>query len=250
VTLPTPPRAVLLDLDETLIDGSALASSTVAVSAAFVAQHPELGLDAMALAQANGVAWQRGWVQNESKWIRGELDDLDLSAAVWTSALRELGVVDPGRFASQAAHDHIAALTAATKPYDDVMPMLDALRSAGIPLGIVSNGSSSAQRAKVELLGPERFAFVAITGEHGVAKPDPRIFEIVLEALGLPASSVVHVGDNLSADVAGAASAGIGTVWLNRTNASGVGEPHPMDAATPDAEITTLAQLASVLGLV
>ncbi|HEY4225450.1 MAG TPA: HAD family hydrolase [Pseudolysinimonas sp.] len=244
MALPNPPRAVLLDLDETLIDGSGLATSTVAVSAAFAARHPELGLDPMVLAQANGVAWQSSWTEHEPKWIRGELDDLGLSTAVWTAALGELGVADPERYASEAAHEHVAALAAATRPYDDVLPALDALAVAGIPLGVVTNGSSSAQRGKIALIGAERFAVVAVTGEHGVAKPDPRIFGIALEELGLPAGDVVHVGDSLRADVAGAQAAGIATVWLNRT-----GEVRPADAATPDAQITTLAQLPAVLGL-
>jgi hypothetical protein len=54
-----PPRAILLDLDETMIDGSGLISSTMAVSAAFTARHPELGLDPLRLAQTNGAAWDR-----------------------------------------------------------------------------------------------------------------------------------------------------------------------------------------------
>ena len=245
MALPNPPRAVLLDLDETLIDGSGLATSTVAVSAAFVARHPELGLDAVTLARTNGDAWQRSWVEHEPQWIRGELDDVGLSTAVWTSALAELGVVDPERFAAEAAREHVAALATATKPYDDVVPALDALAAAGIPLGVVTNGSSSAQRAKIALLGAERFVVVAVTGEHGVAKPDPRIFRIVLEQLGLPAEQVVHVGDSLRADVGGAQAAGVASVWLNRG-----AEIRPADAPTPDAEITTLAQLPAVLGLV
>ncbi len=243
MALPNPPRAVLLDLDETLIDGSGLATSTVAVSAAFAARHPELRLDPMTLAQTNGIAWERSWAEHEPRWVRGELDDLGLSTAVWTTALTELGVPDPAALAAEAAHDHVAALAVATKPYQDVRPALDALAAAGIPLGIVTNGSSSAQRAKIALLGPERFAVIAVTGEHGVAKPEPRIFQIVLEQLGLPPDQVVHVGDSLRADVGGAQAAGILAVWLNR-----VGEIRPADAATPDAEITTLAQLPALLG--
>jgi putative hydrolase of the HAD superfamily len=250
MALPNPPRAVLLDLDETLIDGSGLLTSTVAVSAAFVTRHPELGLDAPTLARANGAAWQRSWAEHEPKWIRGELDDLGLSTAVWTGALVELGVAEPERYAAEAAREHVAALAAATRPFDDVLPVLNALAAAGVPLGVVTNGSSSAQRGKIALIGAQRFAVIAVTGEHGVAKPDPAIFRIALEQLGLPADQVVHVGDNLSADVGGAQAAGIPTVWLNRPAADGTVQIRPEDAPTPDAEITTLAQLPAALGLV
>ena len=54
------------------------------------------------------------------------------------------------------------------RPFEDALPALDALAVAGIPLGVVTNGSSSAQRAKVDILGDERFAFVAVSGEHGI----------------------------------------------------------------------------------
>ena len=244
MVLPNPPRAVLLDLDETLIDGSGLISSTVAVSAAFTARHPELGLDAAELARANGVAWQSTWPEHEPEWVLGRLDDLGLSMAVWTRALGALGVPDPERYAREAAREHVAALAAAARPYDDVLPALDALAAAGMPLAIVTNGSSSAQRGKIALLGPERFAAVVVTGEHGVAKPDPGVFRIALDELRMRPDQVVHVGDSLRADVAGAQSAGIAAVWLNRG-----GEPRPADAAAPDAQITTLARLADVLGL-
>jgi putative hydrolase of the HAD superfamily len=235
---------VLLDLDETLIDGATLISSTVATSAAFAAQHPELELDPGALARANAAAWSRSWAEFERQWIRGELDDLTLSTIVWRRALGDLGVADPERFAARVAHDHNIALTAAIRPFDDALPALDALHRAGIPLGIVTNGSSSAQRAKVEILGPERFSFVGVSGEIGIAKPDPRLFEIALAAFDLPPSDVVHVGDNLVADIAGAAAAGLDTVWINRT-----GAVPPPSARIPDAEITSLAQLTSALGL-
>ncbi len=244
MALPKPPGAVLLDVDETLIDGSGLVTSTVAVSREFAARHPELGLDPARLAHANGAAWQRNWIAHESAWIRGQLDDLGLSTMVWSDALRSLGVSDPVSLANEAAQEHGRALAAATHPFEDVVPALDALAEAGIPIGIVTNGSSSAQRAKVALLGTDRFAFVVVTGEHGIAKPDPRIFEIAVQGLALPAHRVVHVGDNLSADIGGAFAAGLGTVWLNRA-----GGPRPVDAPTPDAEITTLADLPRVLGV-
>ena len=244
MALPNPPRAILLDLDDTLIDGSGVISATVAMCEVFTARHPEFRLDPMRLAQANGASWERSWKDHEGQWVRGELDDLGLSTIVWTRALRELGVDEPELFAAEAARDHVSAAAAATRPYDEVLSVLDELAAADVILGVVTNGSSTAQRAKVETLGRERFAVVVVSGEHGVAKPDQRIFEIALAALDLPASEVVHVGDNLVSDIVGASSTGLGTVWVNRSGAS-----RQADAATPDAEIDTLATLPRVIGL-
>jgi 2-haloalkanoic acid dehalogenase type II len=235
---------VLLDLDETLIDGSGLLSSTIAVSTNFAARHPELGLDPMVLVRRNGEAWERTWQESEAAWVRGELDDLSLTASSWARALESLGVPDAAALAEEAAREHIVALAEANQPYDDAIPTLEQLAASGIALAIVTNGSSAAQRSKIAQLGTDRFAGIIVTGEHGVAKPDPRIFEIALDALGVAPHEAVHVGDNLETDVGGAASAGIATVWLNRGEIE-----RPVDAVEPTAEISSLAQLPALLGL-
>ena len=55
-----------------------------------------------------------------------------------------------------------------------------------------------------------------ISDEVGVAKPTPRIFEILLEKAGITdKTSVLMIGDSLSSDIAGAAAAGIDSCWFN-----------------------------------
>ncbi|HEX3667973.1 MAG TPA: HAD-IA family hydrolase, partial [Acidimicrobiia bacterium] len=49
----------------------------------------------------------------------------------------------------------------------------------------------------------------------GVAKPDPRIFELALEALAVPATRAIHVGDTPGADVDGARAAGVRPVLVD-----------------------------------
>ena len=48
-------------------------------------------------------------------------------------------------------------------------------------------------------------------------KPRKALFEFALTGVGLPAGQVVHIGDSLGSDVAGASSAGINTIWVNRS---------------------------------
>ena len=60
------------------------------------------------------------------------------------------------------------------------------------------------------------FNAVAISGELGVAKPDPAIFRFALDKLGIGAANTWHVGDSLASAVAGAKAAGLTAVWLNR----------------------------------
>ena len=64
----------------------------------------------------------------------------------------------------------------------------------------------------------EPFDAIVISGEVGVRKPDPAIFDIALDRLGLESRETVHVGDSLEDDVDGALAAGIGCVLIDRSN--------------------------------
>jgi putative hydrolase of the HAD superfamily len=80
-------------------------------------------------------------------------------------------------------------------------------------LGIVTNGSGVAQRAKLAALGLEGlFAPLIISEEVGFRKPDARIFELAIADWGAPAEAVIFVGDDPVADIAGAAAVGMRTL--------------------------------------
>lgn len=74
------------------------------------------------------------------------------------------------------------------------------------------------QEAKVARTGLGRYLDVVLTsGELGVAKPDPRIFDLACRHLGVPPKRAVYVGDRLDVDALAATTAGLRGVWLNRT---------------------------------
>jgi putative hydrolase of the HAD superfamily len=105
---------------------------------------------------------------------------------------------------------------------------LRALAALGLPMGVVSNSDGTVQ-AELRRLGvcyaPDgqdpaaagvRVGVVVDSAVVGVAKPDPAIFTIALDALGVPASrTVLHVGDSLRYDVAGALAAGLQPVHFD-----------------------------------
>ena len=110
----------------------------------------------------------------------------------------------------------------------------DALRGIarlGVPLGIVSNSTGEVEQALRRLdvcFAPGDGAAFAGAGIEvgvvidsavvGVSKPDPAIFALALDALGLPdveRSTVVHVGDSLRYDVTGALAAGVRPIHLD-----------------------------------
>lgn len=91
------------------------------------------------------------------------------------------------------------------------------LRAAGIPVGVVSNGSSRSQRRKLNAAGlAELVNHVVISEEFGVKKPHPSIFLEVCLRLGIEAQASWFVGDNPELDIIGASGVGFRTLWLRR----------------------------------
>ena len=124
----------------------------------------------------------------------------------------------------------------ATRPFPGVVDVLNDLKSR-YRLGLVSNGNTYPDRVGLDGM----FDFVILAVECGIAKPDPRIFELAMGKCGCDATQVVHVGDSLQSDIAGANGCGIRSVWLNQdgaANASGI---------TPDHEISDLRELLAFL---
>lgn len=101
--------------------------------------------------------------------------------------------------------------------YDDVKPCLQALKSAGYRLGIISNWDASLVDLIRGLKLLPYFDVVVPSAERGYRKPDPIIFDIALEEMGVRAEDAVHVGDLPEADGA-AAAVGITPVIIDRRN--------------------------------
>jgi len=120
--------------------------------------------------------------------------------------------------------------------FDGVRETLEIL-SRRFRIGAVTNGN-----ANVEMIGIDRyFDFVISSESVGIAKPAAGIFEAALQAAGVPARQVVHIGDDPRIDVLGAAAAGLRTIWFNPPLS-----PWP-GGRTPDAVVQTLAELPGAL---
>lgn len=126
--------------------------------------------------------------------------------------------------------------------YPETREVLEALRGR-YRLGVVSNGPSEIQRAKLRKFGLEAtFDPVIISGEVGREKPEPSIFHLALEEAGARPEEAAHVGDSLVHDVAGAVGAGLTSVWVNRGVLDDAGE------VRPHHELSNLRELLPLLG--
>ena len=120
--------------------------------------------------------------------------------------------------------------------------LLDELRQR-YRLGVITNGPAEVQQHKFDHTGvSEYFEMFLPSGEVGVEKPDPRIFHIALDRLGLAPREAIFVGDHLDLDVMGAQRAGMKAVWYNPQR-----WPSEFPHIVPDAEIGRLQDLMAVL---
>lgn len=99
--------------------------------------------------------------------------------------------------------------------YPEVRGVLDALRRRGLPLGILSNWDRRARRVLADLGIAAFFSAVFLSAEMGAAKPDPRIYRLAAERLGLPPAALLLVGDDPESDGTAPRACGYAT-WVVR----------------------------------
>ena len=128
-----------------------------------------------------------------------------------------------------------------SEPIEESIDGFRALHRAGVPMAIVSNADGTVDRVLAEAgvcqvgAGPGTPVVAIVdSGGVGIAKPDPRIFEPALRALGTDPARTVHVGDSVHYDVRGAQAAGMGAVHF---------DPRGLCRATDHPHVAALTDL-------
>jgi FMN hydrolase / 5-amino-6-(5-phospho-D-ribitylamino)uracil phosphatase len=230
-------RAVTFDADGTLWDfEGAMREALAATLVELQASVPPGGAARADSLTVQHLAALRDRVADELQLEGATLEQVRLES--FERALAEVGSPDP-TLAAHLTDRYMERRYAATRPYDDVLPALDALTASipGLILGLISNGNTDPERCG---LGG-RFQFALYAGPRAAAKPDRHLFEVALREARCEPPMLVHVGDSLPNDVAGAQLLGIRAVWLNRDGLRNTTN------IVPDAEIRTLADLPVLL---
>lgn len=118
------------------------------------------------------------------------------------------------------------------------------IEATGLPIVIVSNADGTVEevlrRSGLVQVGPGpgvEVAAIIDSGAVGVAKPDPRIFELALDVVGVEPHRAVHVGDTVQYDVQGARAAGIDAVLVDhlgvRTDVDGCARVRSLAEVVP-----------------
>ena len=110
-----------------------------------------------------------------------------------------------------------------TLPIAGAREALDAAHAAGVVLAVLSNASFSADVIRHDLAKhglADHLAFVMVTADYVVRKPNALLFEVAAARMGLAPSDIWVVGDRLDTDIAGARAAGMHAVWLQPPHAA------------------------------
>jgi putative hydrolase of the HAD superfamily len=207
------PRAILFDLDDTLIRAYA---------------QPE-------------DAWRRLLIQFAERFDAHAVDEvrvvmMEEARALWSdstaAAKWRLDIPGARRLAVRRGlarlgiHDEALTVRIADaftemrrneyRLYPDAHATVDALRQAGVRLALVTNGASAFQREKIVRfeLG-HRFDHIQVEGEFGLGKPELAVYRHALERLGVEASDAWMVGDNYEWEVVAPQKLGMCGIWYD-----------------------------------
>lgn len=99
-------------------------------------------------------------------------------------------------------------------PLDGVAEAVSELRRRGVRIAVVSNSDGSVTGSLAEAGLADEFEFVIDSHLAGVSKPDPAIFEVALDRLGMDPQDAWYVGDSVFHDINGARAASLARAFL------------------------------------
>ncbi len=236
------PRAILFDMDDTLISAYAQPElAWQAITREFAeALHPlPHGVVADAIAVAADAFWS-----DEERHRQGRLQLTDARSGIVADAFAALAGAGhrppPAELTGRMAQRYGSYREEKMYLFDGAHDVVDWFRDRGVRLALVTNGTSEAQRAKIERfdLG-HRFHHIQIEGEHGFGKPDERAYRHAMAVLGVEPNDTWMVGDNLEWEVAAPQRIGIHAIWHDA-----IGRGLPVGSPVkPDRIIRSLTEL-------
>lgn len=257
-------KAVLFDLDDTLLwDERSVKEAFAAACAAAAAHYPAIDpseLEAAVREEARNLyqsyetfsftsmiginpfegLWGRfnGGEQEQFRMLESLVPQYRKDA--WTLGLKAVGVHDE-ELGEQLGELFPAERRRRPHVYEETFQVLNQLKGR-VKLLLLTNGAPDLQQEKIEGVPglADYFDAIVISGSFGEGKPAASIFHHAIEKLGIQPDEGLMVGDKLTTDIIGANGIGMPSVWINRHHLNRQPDIQPAHEIQHLSEILTL----------
>jgi putative hydrolase of the HAD superfamily len=175
---------------------------------------PEYARSLIDMAEAVGVdapAFVRLWKDTRDARTTGRLSSIEANVQ---AVCETVGVCPTQAQLAEAARIRAEACRRFLVPRQDTVPTLWAIRAAGLGIGLVSDCSVEVPQVWPELPYAALVDVPVFSCQTGTQKPDPRMYRLAADGLGVSPQDCVYVGDGFSRELSGASSAGMHAILL------------------------------------
>jgi 2-haloacid dehalogenase len=180
--------------------------------------------------------------QLQYTWLRAvqgrHADFWQVTSDALNFTLETLALEKPG------LRDRLMNLYLTLEPFPEVPDVLERLKRSGLRTAILSNGSPQMLDAVVRASGLGAHIDAVLSVEAvGVYKPHPKVYQLAVDRLGIPAAGIAFQSSN-AWDAYAASAFGMRVVWCNR-----YGQRPERLPGKPDRIVQSLAELPALVGI-
>lgn len=212
------PKVILFDLDDTLISFEGVSEQAWEKCCVDFINHHEIQYDDTELLEYINATRKWFWSDPE-RHKRGRHDMLAARREIVALAMQKLNIRN-GTLSNELADSYSNYREKLICLFPHTLSALDELKSMGIRLGMITNGTKNSQRGKLDRFAlTQYFEHILVEGEVGFGKPDERIYKMALSLFNVTSQDCWMVGDNLVWDVQAPQALGIHAIWYDYSGA-------------------------------
>jgi putative hydrolase of the HAD superfamily len=239
------PKAILLDMDDTIISFDHGVDTDACWRKAFnnhLTSHYEVDFQELLIRLKEIAKWY--WSDPDRHRI-GRMDLFKARQEIVSAALMKCNITDDQDISVHIALTYGEERDKAVSLFPGAIETIQQLRDRGIKLALLTNGNAETQWVKIRRFNlTPLFDCVLVEGEFGIGKPDTRIYNYALESLGVKASEAWMIGDNFEWEVTAPQRIGIKGIWIDH---KGIGVP--ASSVQPYMIVKNLSEVITILDL-